>query len=135
MLAIQCHARITPSGRGAGPNKTSGADPDAWLICNKDKCGTVTAAQGQRWNAGKREALAAATAYVGAGPYYCEGSGGLFEGVSANLNGHYINWGPLTAGDPRDMVADVKSHLQNHRYMYMSCTHDQSWTKDPDGRI
>jgi hypothetical protein len=29
------------------------------------------------------------------------------------------------------MVADVQSHLQKHLYMYMLCTHDQSWTKDP----
>jgi hypothetical protein len=68
-------------GRGAAPNETDGADPDAWLICNKDQCGTVTQAQGQRWNAGKKAALVAATAHVGDGPYYCEGSGGLFEGM------------------------------------------------------
>jgi hypothetical protein len=122
-------------GHGAAPNETHGADPDQWLICNGPaggQCGSVTAAQGARWNAGKKEALAAATAYVGDGPYYCEGHGGVFEGVSANLNGHYINWGPLQSGDPRAMLPDVKAHLKNHLYMYMSCTHDQSWSKDPN---
>lgn len=119
-------------GHGAAVNNTPGADPNQMIICNKDQCGTVTAAQGARWNAGKKKALAMATAYVGKGPFYCEGSGGLFEGVSANLNGHYINWGPLQSGDPRFMIADVKSHLSKHLYMYISCTHDQSWTTDPN---
>jgi hypothetical protein len=107
-------------GHGAQPNNTAGADPDKWTICNKNECGTVTAAQGKRWNDGKAKALAAATAFVGRGPYYSEGSGGVFRGVKSNLNGHYINYGPLQSGDPRDMLPDVKAHLRDHTYMYIS---------------
>jgi hypothetical protein len=46
--------------------------------------------------------------------------------------GHYINWNLLKGGDPRDIITDVKSHLKNHKYMFMSCTSDQGWQIDPN---
>eukprot|EP00040_Diaphanoeca_grandis_P042594 m.1296 g.1296 ORF g.1296 m.1296 type:complete len:342 (-) comp615_c0_seq1:175-1200(-) len=115
-------------GQGANP----GVSEDDWVICNHNVCGNVTAIQGHRWNDGKATALAAVTSFVGIGPYYSEGHGGVFQGVGSNLNGHYIDWKLLKGGDPRDIIQDVSSHLKNHRYMYMSCTTDQGWQTNPN---
>ena len=100
-----------------------------WQICNHE-CGNVTAAQAAAWNAGKAKALAAATAYVGDGPYFANGD--FFEGVESNLNGHWAKDPDLDKGDPRDSIKDVARHLVNHSYFYMSCTGDQHWTNDPN---
>eukprot|EP00662_Eupelagonemidae_sp_cell21_P027269 gene27269-51667_t len=74
-----------------------------WQICNHE-CGNVTEAQGKAWNAGKAKALAAATQYVGAGPYFANGD--FFEGVESNLNGHWSTDADLKHGDPRDLIKD-----------------------------
>ena len=111
-------------GSGAKQNKTGG-----WQICNHE-CGSVTAAQAAAWNAGKAEALAAATAYVGAGPYFANGD--FFGGVESNLNGHWAKDKNLESGDPRIGIKDVTDHLVNHTYFYQSCTGDQKWTTDPN---
>ena len=113
-------------GSGAAPSKKN---PEQWQICNHE-CGNVTQAQGTAWNAGKAKALKAATAAVGAGPYFSNGD--FFEGVEANLNGHWATDKLLSTGDPRDSIKDVKAHLANHSYFYMSCTGDQHWTTDPN---
>ena len=112
----------------ATQNKTGG-----WQICNHE-CGSVTAAQAAKWNAGKRQALAAATAYVGAGPYFSNtnGNNGGFEGVGSNLNGHWKSDSNIKTGDPRAGIKEVADHLANHTYFYMSCTGDQHWTTDPN---
>ena len=102
-----------------------------WQICNHE-CGNVTAAQAAAWNAGKAKALAATTAFVGDGPYYANGAAGNFGGVGSNLNGHFSNDPYLKSGDPRDSIKDVKAHLANHTFFYMSCTSDQHWTTDPN---
>ena len=95
-----------------------------WQICNHE-CGNITASQGVAWNAGKRAALAAATKYVGDGPFFANGPEAAI-GVQSNLNGHWNTRGSrLLAGDPRDLIADVRRHLQNHSYFYDSCTDDQ----------
>jgi hypothetical protein len=110
----------------------SGAKADKsgqWQICNHE-CGNITAKQGAAWNAGKAKALAAATKYVGDGPYFANGD--FFEGVESNLNGHWATDKNLKSGDPRKLIADVQKHLENHTYYYDSCTHDQKWTTDPN---
>jgi hypothetical protein len=77
--------------------------------------------------------LAAVTEFVGDGPYFSNGD--FFEGVEANLNGHWATDKNLKTGDPRNLVKDVKRHLKpigNHTYYYDSCTGDQHWTTDPN---
>ena len=76
------------------------------------ECGNVTAAQGAAWNAGKAKALAAATKLVGNGPYFSNGD--LFEGVRADLNGHWSTDHDLKSGDPRKLIKDVVDHLATH---------------------
>jgi len=106
-----------------------------WQICNHE-CGNVTPEQATRWNEGKARALKLATEHVGSGPYFSNGDS--FEGIRANLNGHWGRDKDLFTGDPRDIIADVKLHLKapygtgNHTYFYMSCTGDQHWTTNPN---
>ena len=107
------------------------ADDGQWQICNHG-CGNVTAAQAAAWNAGKRVALAAATKHVGGGPFFGSPNGN-YQGVESNLNGRVIVTSRhYSYPDPRDLIADVKSHLDNATYYYWGCAGDQSWTSDPN---
>jgi len=112
-------------GSGAKANHETGQ----WQICNHE-CGNVSETQGIAWNAGKARALAAVLKIVGVGPYFSNGD--YFEGIQANLNGHWQHDRGLFTGDPRKHIQDVQEHLVNHSYFYDSCTIDQKWWIDPN---
>eukprot|EP01051_Picozoa_sp_SAG22_P015882 SAG22_NODE_2144_length_2941_cov_2.511963_2_plen_425_part_00 len=116
--------------------------PGAMCICNHE-CGSMSAAQGQRWNAGKARVLGQALSIVGAGgPYYQNGknysSSGSPDGPGSIIGtaGGGPRIAPRSGGrplvaDPRDEVAAVKAALKLHRFIRVGGG-DQFWTTDPN---
>ena len=107
------------------------------------QCGNVTEAVGRAWNLGKAKVLQAATAMMGAGPYYA--NGGLFTGapgfnVASNMEGKTRKGGGqrdhlLWGGDPRDFIVAVNECLSTHMYCFVNSEGDQRWTVDPNSPI
>lgn len=110
--------------------------PGAMCICNHE-CGSMSAAQGQRWNMGKAKVLEQALSIVGDGPYYQNGgnysSSGDPEGpgIVGTLAGgpHHKPGGPPL--DPRDEIDAVQAALKLHKYLRLGGG-DQFWDTNPN---